>query len=561
MQTRHAWVTWIALLTVALGGAPALSAADKPRLIVVLVIDQFPYSLMTRMEPGFGPGGFRRLTADGANFINCRYEHSGTTTGAGHAVLLTGAYANTTGIIDNRWFDRASGKMMYSTADPDSPLVGGDTSEPAVGVGPRNLLTATVGDLLALETHRRAKRFSMSFKDRAAILMAGHSANGVFWFDEHSGRLLTCRHYAAELPAYVRRLNEGHATDAYRTQTWTLLYPPGKYQLVRPDDSPLEQDYAGLGRAFPHSLSKQPPAQYYLALQATPFANDLMMQLARLVIDEEKLGADAVPDLLTINLSANDYAGHIWGTHSLEVQDVTYRTDRWLADFLAYLDEKVGRGRYLFVLSSDHGVAPIPEFAREFGLSMAARSPLAGLKQKLESALRKRFAAPASGADAAGSQPDFVLAAYSDSVYLNREQPRLAGDRFVAAQRAVRDLLIEEPSVAAAYTREQLLSGAVTDRLGRQFALTFHPRRSGDVVFAYVPFVMDLPNYRAHHGTPWDYDTHVAMLFYGTGVRPGRFVRPVSPADIAPTLSAILGIGFPPGCVGQPLPEIVSGRQ
>lgn len=538
-------VTW--LLAVA-----DARAAEPPRLVVVVSIDQFPHDYLVRMRDGFSPtdGLFLELLDRGAVFTNCHHAHAMTYTAPGHSVMLTGAYPSSSGIIDNDWFDRRSGKSVYCVADDSAPLVGAvDAGE---GISPRNLGVDTVGDVLKLATGGSAKVFGVALKDRGAVLMAGHLADAAFWFDAASGNWVTSTYYRRDLPGYLRVYNESGAARQYAAQTWELLLPEKRYHLPYPDDSPFETNVAPLGRAFPHRLPDAADKNYYRAMPTSPFGNEMTLAVARLVVQHEQLGRHELPDLLCVSLSSNDYVGHAYGPHSLEVQDMTFRTDRQLRAFARFIEEHLAGSPWVLAITSDHGVGPVPEYARQLGLP-AARNPLGDLK-----ALGERLEALLSGHFGSLAQNKRYVQRMEDRmVYLTRELPELAGNRLLEAQRLVRDALLAEPAVTAAYTREHLLAGVDATPLGRSFSLAFHPGRSGDVLFATAPYTIS-GSAAATHGSPWQYDTHVALLIHGHGVRGGHVDRRVSPAHLAPTVARLLGINPPAGCAVEPLREAIS---
>jgi len=287
----------------------------------------------------------------------------------------------------------------------------------------------------------------------------------------------------------------------------------------------------------------------------SPLGSEMTLEVAKLLLAEEKLGADDDADLLCINLSSNDYVGHAYGPYSLEAQDMTYRTDRLLGDFIRFLDTTVGAGRWTLALSSDHGVAPIPEHAVSMRLP-GRRVPsehFEKLRANIEAALAGQFG---TSADA---QAKFVSHLDSNMVYLNENLPELRGERFVAAQGIVRDLLLRDDVVAHAFTRDELVDGGSETELFRRTCLSFHPRRSGDVLFMLKPYHI-AGTVTATHGSPWEYDTHVPLLFLGAGVKPGVYDRPVNPPQIAPTAARIAEIDFPSGNTVEPLYEILAGR-
>lgn len=555
-------------------------AAERPRLVVVVSVDQLCYEYLVRFRSGFAPDGlFLRVEKEGASFINCHHRHAFTITAPGHAVQLSGAYPDTNAIVGNSWFDRTTGKTVYCVFDPQEELVGPpppDETTPAAttpepkpadtkekekeeeeptGVSPRNLQVDTVGDVLKLATGGKAKVFGVAFKDRAAVLMTGHQADAAFWFHGKSGRWVTSTYYTKELPGYMRAINQGNSISQYAGREWKLLLPSAAYQHYYPDDYPDERDPEGLGKAFPHKFvdSASDPKLVRQVLNS-PFGNEVTLHAAGQVLVHEELGQDDVPDILAINLSSNDYVGHAFGPHSLEVQDLTYRTDRQLGEFARFVEKQLAGKPWVLALTADHGVAPLVQYAKERGLP-AARTPLGDLKvlqARLEAHLRTELKARETDK----ADKPLVQKLLDNQVYLQQDHPVLAGDQFALAQRITRDFLLREPSVAAAVTREQLLAGGGEGKLNAQFRRTFHPRRSGDVLFALVPFSLPGTN-GTSHGSPWQYDTHVPLLLLGPSIKPGRYDRPTSPAALAATLSRILQIEPPAAAVEEPLVEAI----
>lgn len=522
----------------------AVLRAEAPRLAVVISIDQFCYEYLVRMRHGFSPteGAFLRLCDEGANFVNCHHGHAFTVTAPGHSVMLTGAFPGANGIIDNAWFDRVSGKEVYCVDDATYPLIGAASEKG--GISPRSLLVGTLGDVMKLN-NPEARVVGLALKDRAGVLMAGHLADAAYWFDSASGNWVTSTYYADELPGYMRTLNESDAAEQFAGQEWSLLHATEMYR--RYPKHP--------GDGFPYTMPDKPTGGYFKRITVSPFGNELTLAAARVVVTYEKLGKDEVTDLLCINLSSNDYVGHAYGPHSLEVQDITFRTDRQLEAFFRFLNSEIGAGQWTVAITADHGVAPVPEFATDVGLP-AGRDRMGDTKataEKIEGALRQALGTPADGGR-------YVQAVDNQSVYLDRDLPELLGERAVVAQRVVRDLLLRNPIVAAAYTREELLAGGQTSGIGLQFQRAFNPARSGDVLFALAPYQVSGDS-KANHGSPWKYDTHVPLLLWGAGIRPGKHTHLVTPAQLAPTLARLLQVEPPDACSVEALEEALAAAK
>ena len=549
---------------------PAAVGQEKagPRLLVVISVDQFCQDYLIRFQDNFPADPqesfFRNVLNSGAWYPNCHHSHAITITAPGHSVQLTGTYPGTTGVIENDWYDRATGKLRYCVSDPLVEVVGIPMGKP---MSPRVLLVDTVGDRLKL-ANKNSKVFGVSIKDRAAILMSGHRADGAYWMEKN--QWVTSTYYRTDLPGYFRNLNEGKAIEQFRGQTWELLLPKEKYHNSQfPDDNAHENPPANWTAPFPHELAKVgelTPDKYGDQILFSPFGNDYTLIAARTLIENEQLGVDEVPDLLTINLSSNDYVGHAFGPLSYEVEDITYRTDRQLAAFVKYLDEKVGAGKWSLALTADHGVAPIPEMVAEHPTIgeqtlPAKRNPIGDskvIKETLEKLLRQEIKVK----ELQDPKTKNVIADLdSNQVYLNYDHPNLRANHLLQARELIRDWLLRQPYVAAAYTREELLNGGDARLLARM-RLSFNPQRSGDVQYCYTPYsipgVSGAKPRGTTHGSPYHYDTHVPLLLIGNGIIPGKYDRRISPAFLAPTASRLLGVDSPGACQEEPLIEALA---
>lgn len=550
-MSRLCWCRRILLVGLLVAwSATTLWAQDGPKLVVSMSVDQLCQDYLIRFRANFAEdGGFRRVFREGAEFGNCNHRHAFTVTGPGHAVQLTGAYPNTHGIVGNNWFERTLGKDVYCCDDPSVTLIGLPNAK---GVSPRKLLTDTTGDMLKLATNGRGKVFGVAIKDRVAMLMTGHDADAAFWLEDNVWT--TSTYYRDDLPGYLRVLNEPNCTERFRGQAWNLLLPKEKYHNQGPDKNSWENPPKGFTSEFPHQLpgpGKLTPLQFGDLAVISPFGSQVTLEAAREVITGEQLGKDEVPDLLCINLSSNDFVGHAFGPHSLEVEDMVYQTDRLLGEFFRWLDEHVGRGRWAFALTADHGVAPVVEYAQTLKLpaKRAALGKADEVKNKLEARLRERLAI-----DSSQPMKPLVQKVEDYQVFLLQDHPLLtAGSKFAEAQTIVRNWLLAQPDVVAAFTRDELVEPG-EGKLFQQVQRTFHPRRSGDVLFVLAPYCV--PGARGTtHGSPWHYDTHVPLLLLGAGVKQGHFSRDVSPACVASTLAELLQVNWPAGNVEEPLRE------
>jgi len=542
----------LALVLAAAWGGEA-NSAERPKLVVLVSVDQMCQDYLIRFGDNFSEeGAFRRIAKEGASYSQCHHRHAITVTAPGHAVQLTGAYPNVSGIVGNNWFDRFTGKDAYCVGDDSVQIIGLPAGKP---MSPKNLLVETVGDVLRLATNKRSKVFGVAIKDRAAILMTGQNPNAAFWLDDNLW--VTSSYYRNDLPGYLRLINEQQTIERFRGQTWSLLLAPELYHNTGPDKNDWENPPKGFTSAFPHRLADKGQLtllEYGDHVLFSPFGNDHTLEAARAIVVHEELGKDEFPDLLCVNFSSNDYVGHAFGPNSLEVEDITYRTDLQLGAFLRFLDEQVGAGNWTFALSADHGVAPVVEYAVQFKLP-AKRNPLgkmADVKQKLEVLLRDRLGVPTNDPPLVQKVEDFhVYLQHDHPVFTRNKEDKT--DQFARAQDMIRDWLLDQPFVAAARTRAELAAGG-DGRLNQMLQRAWHPRRSGDVMYCLAPYCLSGAK-GTTHGSPWHYDTHVPLLLLGSGITQGQHSRPTSPACLASTLAELLNVDYPSANAEQPLRE------
>jgi Type I phosphodiesterase / nucleotide pyrophosphatase len=577
----------LALLAL-IGLTTALIAADgdapkkpKVKLAVVVFFDQMRGDYVEKWQPYFGEAGFKRLQNDGAWFTDCHYPYGTTTTAPGHASVLAGCGANKHGIINNNWFDRASGKDVYSSGSdryemvpykkPVATATTSTTATPTPVGNPDRMIGPTLADVLRESTAASAKIFGLSLKDRSAILPTGRKPTGAYWFN---GQFSTSTYYRDSLPVWVQDFNKSGVAESYFNKPWTRLRDDLKYDdIVGIDDGPGEG--AGItkskrmGKVFPHPVNggkEAISAAYYEDMVNSPYGNDLLLAFAKECITQEKLGQRNVPDLLTISFSSNDLVGHTWGPDSHEVFDMTLRSDLILADLMKFLDDKVGAGNYSLIVTSDHGICPLPEAAALKKLDAKRISPttvIAGADEHL----RQAYGAPAEAPDKIEVKPEaepkvdakddkaeekkpkyvWVEAISYPNLYLNRKQ--------LTAKELPVDLVAEklaawvrtQPGIDRAYTQKQLLGDVPKDDI--YFVRTrnsFHPERSGDVVVVTKPYhLLDIYATGTTHGSPHEYDTHTVFLAYGPGIAGGKRPEKITPLHACPITADFLGLNPP----------------
>jgi predicted AlkP superfamily pyrophosphatase or phosphodiesterase len=496
------------LITLPLGAQPA--KPQSPKLVVAVVIDQFRYDYLTRFYSEY-TGGFKRIFDHGAVFTNARYEHVPTVTAVGHSTFLSGATPALSGIIGNEWWDRASGKRVSSVSDDGHKLLGA----PGEGASPNRLLQSTIGDELKM-SGKGGKVIGVSIKDRAAILPSGHMADGAYWFDGKSGNFVSSTFYFDALPAWVAAYNASRPADKYVGKSWM-----GKTMAATAD------------------------AKFYAALDATPFGNDLILQFAEKAIVAEKLGTGSKVDLLTVSFSSNDYVGHALGPDSEEAHDMALRVDKQVGELIRAAEAQTGVGRVLVVLTADHGVSPVPE------LNQKRKMPGGRFDDKneldtVEKALTARFGAAPAGGKWIQFSGEGSLFFVPNPAVDSAEEESVAAD-------AIRAL----PHVFRVFTRTQLMRGEIlADSVGVRMRNGFNQARSGNVIVMLDPYWITGRS-GTTHGAPFDYDTHVPVLFWGPRVRAGRYHSNIMVNDIAPTLATMLDVETPSGSVGRVLDEML----
>ena len=529
------------------------------RLVLQITVDQLRGDQLTRFRDRFGPGGFLYFLDSGTHFDNAHYQHANTETAPGHATLVTGAYPSRHGIIANDWIDQQTGAFVYNTEDARHHIIGSEP-KPHEGVSPRQLLSSTIGDELVVSNAGKSRVFAVSIKDRGAILPAGH-AGKAFWFSRSLGEFVTSTYYYEDYPDWVKVWNRRRVIDSYKGKSWELLNDRSTYIAKDIDDRSFEADFDALGRTFPHALGDGSSKFFSTVVSVTPMGDQLSLDFAKTLIENERVGQGEVVDYLGVSFSSPDYAGHMFGPSSLEAEDAILRLDRTLAELFRFVDEKVGLDRTLIVLSADHGGPEAPEYMAELGLE-TGRFPLDWFRrsQPLREPLERRF-----------GRGDLIEGHSHPYLYLDVETIREAGLDVAEVERFVAEELVKIPGIAYALPRSDLLAGRIADApIQRMIRRSFHPTRSGNIHLVQEQYwflhssdeaeKMGVGDLAAIHGSPWTYCTYVPILFAGPGIPHRTVSRRVGPHDIAPTLAAYLGIKPPSGSVGDPLVEALPDR-
>jgi predicted AlkP superfamily pyrophosphatase or phosphodiesterase len=543
----------LAAAAIVLSASAMAQPLNSPKLVVGIVVDQMRMEYLYRYERKFGDGGFKRLMSQGYTLKNAHYNYVPTYTGPGHASIYTGATPATHGVISNDWYDKTLNKSVNCVGDERQKPVGSETGNG--DVSPWRMLSTTVSDELELATQRRAKVIGMSMKDRGAVLPAGHTPDGAFWFDGTTGRFISSTYYKPGLPTWVEKFNAQNLAEKYLSQEWKTTYPIEQYKESGPDDSPYETKPKGKEKStFPYNLAelRKTNGDFDYVI-SSPFGNDLLADFAIAAIDAESMGKDEWADMLAISFSSTDYVGHAMGPNSVEVEDIYIRLDKTIETLLSKLDASVGKGQYVVFLTADHAVADVPAYLKDLKIP-ADNLRVSTLEAGLVDYLKQYF-------------PDksVIEEMSGDQVFLNSEMfngdPRSSGVDFLVATELIKNYLLRQNGIAEVYTR-QVLQGSDFGEQGIKGSVKrgFHTKRSGDLIIVMEPgWIASSGNTGTTHGSGYTYDTHVPILFFGYGVKAGSSVQYHTITDIAPTISVLLKIKFPSGCTGQPVAELLDG--
>jgi predicted AlkP superfamily pyrophosphatase or phosphodiesterase len=504
-----------------------------PKLVVVIVIDQMRFDYFERFGPQW-KHGLGQLREQGRFFTQARHQHAMTETAPGHATISTGTHPAHHGVVANSWLDRTTGTKVNAVDDRSATIFG---NPDAVGMSSASLLRESVGDWMQA-ANPDAVVVSLAVKDRAAILMGGKRPDAAIWYDSKIGAFTSSSYYAEQLPAWVSAYNDkGRADALYGESGWTLSQPDEVYGSSRRQVDPklvtTFEEYA-LTKQFPHVIAadgKQPRH----VMRDTPFGDQMLLELARDAITATHMGADDVPDLLLVGISGGDYAGHRYGPDSVEIHDYFLRLDEQLGAFIADLDQQLGDD-YVLLLTSDHGVAPMPEYsdiptAGRFGGKLTLLPTLEAAAKTVELQASER--------------PSFEFTHGVDLTF-----PEAVDEATRARFRSeVARLLRERDEVDDAWTRDELAGSDERSEYARAWRISFHPERSSDINLQFAPGVV-LYSEGTGHGTPYPYDQHVPLLIRGAG-RAGVDDQPVSSIDVAPTIAELVGVAVPAGVDGK----------
>lgn len=512
---------------------------QRPKLVVGIVIDQMRWDYLYRYQKRYTDSGFMRLLNEGFSCENTVIPYVPSVTAIGHTCIYTGSVPSIHGIAGNNFVK--NGKKVYCTDDDTVKPVGANSE--AGLMSPRNLWVTTIGDEMKIASNGRAKVVGVALKDRASILPAGHNPDGAFWFDDKSGNFITSTYYMNQLPKWVEAFNGKKLPEHYLSEKWNTLYPKDTYIESTSDENEYENGIKkGVKATLPLNLPELYKKYGYNIIRNTPFGNSLTFDMAKAAIDGEQLGADDETDLLAVSCSSTDYIGHQVGTHAVETEDTYLRLDKAIADFLSYLDTKVGKGNYLVFLCADHGAMNNVRFLQNRRIPAGNWDDGVAAK-KLNEVLAKEYP----------NTSDLVKTVMNYQVFFNREVIKNQHLDFAKIKQTVVDFLKEDSCVLYACDMEKTMTESIPEEVKYRIVNGYNRERSGDIQ------IVLKPNFYTHgmkgtdHGA-WNlYDTHIPLVFMGWGIKHGATTKRTFMTDIAPTIGALIHVQAPNGCVGQPI--------
>lgn len=516
-----------------------IAKSNPPQLIVQIVIDQLRGDLIERHKTQFGDKGFNYLLQHAIDFNNAHQPHANTTTCVGHASISTGSYPSLHGILDNEWYDRKTQKLFYCVEDLNSPLL--PTQHTRIknpGRSPKSIKQSTLSDELMLAKQGRA--FAVSFKDRGAITLGGHVGKA-FWFDKKNGGFVTSQYYYSQYPDWVNAWNKAYQATEYE---WTLANPIATYR--NRNNKPFKHNYLSFGQTFPHHVVNPPSNDYFKSVSRTPKGDQLTADFAAQLLKNEHLGQSATQtDYLAVSFSSVDAVGHQFGPNSLEAEDNLLALDKTLAAFLVTLDKQVGLKNTLIILTADHGVSDGPSYLREHQIAEIKPVNIANTMKFIRHLLMDRYQLPS----------ETLMSITPPFIYLNHELIQQRHLYTAEVSQYVAEYLSTLPGIFRAYP----LPTVAQDWLTRKVNRMAFPHRAGDIYIVQPPYQSygAKSEDRVAHGSPWQYDSYIPLLFVHPDFKPQLISRPVFSVDIAPTLANLLKIKAPSGVVGQPLVEVI----
>ena len=520
------------------------SKLQKPKLVIGIVIDQMRYDYLTRFSDRYSGNGFKRLLNNGFSLENAHYNYIPTYTAVGHTSIYTGTTPENHGIISNNWYDKFLKKSIYCVDDNKYKTVGNETNSGKKS--PFRMQTTTVTDQLHLAQNMRGKTIGIGIKDRSAILPAGHTANAAYWFDGSSrGQWISSTFYMESLPKWVVNFNESGIAEDYLKNSWETLYNIDTYINSVLDDNLFERKFKGeTTTSFPHNIPElRKENGNYDILKAIPNGNTFTLDFAKSAIINENLGKNKDTDFLTLSLSSTDYIGHHFGPASIEIEDTYLRLDKDLADFLSFLDQKIGKNNYTVFLTADHAAVDVPSYLQSLKIP-AHYLKTKKLKEYISSITKKYF-----------NSTELVENISNYQIYLDKKKIESLGlNKDKVAEKLVEEVMTFD-GIYKAVTAKTLQTSRFTDGIMNSLQNGYNQKFSGDVMMIPMPATSNWGKKGTSHGSGYSYDTHIPIIFYGNGIKKGLSKKRYNIIDIAPTIANLLKIEAPNSSTGRIIDE------
>jgi predicted AlkP superfamily pyrophosphatase or phosphodiesterase len=530
------------------GGQGAYLPPDKPKLVVGIVVEQLRFDQLEKFRNRLSENGIRRLLNEGTYFQNASFQYILTQSAPGHATISTGAEPSQHGITSDNWYLPLRNELIYCTKDISVDPVGGSYES---GLhSPINLQASTFSDELKMATNKNAKVFSVGLKENPVILSAGHSADGAYWYDKISGTWMSSTYFVNSLPVWINDFNATKHSESYLNNPWILLRPLSDYSDCVPDSNQYETGFNSVNY-FPYDLKKlstrgRNNADRDLSfIMETPFGNSLTTDFAIKLIEQEGLGTDDVTDFLSVCYASTDFIGHRFGPSSYEMADAILRLDRDVENLMKYLNDNLGKKNVLVYFTSSHGISEIPAVLE------ANRIPSGYFRQNQALQLLRSYL------NAVYGEGDWVRGYVEKQIFLNRTLIEDAKIPIEEVQKKVARFIVQFTGVASAYPYSAFESNDFGNGNLKRIINNYSPQRSGDVIVTLSPgWVEKHDDYVTDHTSPYEYDTHVPLIWYGWAINRQTVARKVNMTDIAVTLSSLCKVPYPNASTGEPMFEL-----
>ncbi len=545
---RLSTVLYLLAITFYATAQSAYIPPDKPRLVIGIIVEQLRYDQLERIWELLPDNGLKRMVSEGTYYRNASIDYLSTQAAPGFATISTGASPSAHGITSDSWFHPFNNEMIYCVQDAGASPVGGSFETGLFS--PVNLLSSTFADELQMASCGGARVYGIGIREMSAIITAGHAADGAFWFDDRTGTWMSSTYYAQTLPPWLMDFNAMLLPGQYLNQDWKPLLDPATYPGCQPDSSSFERGFNGQ-TWFPYDLKSMSTkgklinvTRDYSVLRETPFADEFTTDLALRLIDNEQLGQDDITDFLSVTYSATDYIGHRFGPSSVEASDALVRLDRNIARLLEKIDKSLGKKNVLVYLVSAHGVSEIPAVLEQ------SRIPSGYFRLNQSLQLLRSYL------NAIYGQGDWVRGFYDSQIFLNRGLIEGAKINLEEIQKRVARFMVQFSGIAAAVHTSAFEMSDFSGGLLRKMASNYSQQRSGDVMIALNPGWVEKTDNVTGHNSPWEYDSHVPMIWFGWTASRASVTRSVSTRDIATTLSVLCKVPLPNASSGDPLHEL-----